>query len=420
MPYQTVGFGGMKTRTMTMIMQCDRGRVISFNNQKKKYYVDDSKPVAGGKKGGSVTFGLTVTDTGERMRLFGYDARHIRQKITLTPGANACQKTASQIEIDGWYADIPTFSCPMKPDLTEIQAEKGCFDEIVFEIKGELVRGVPVKEIKTIKADGQTITIEEEVTELVKTSLDAALFEPPAGYQPANTKMEILKDDDDAAQTNKNENGRTENQININSPSSTLAPPVAGVAEANTALPPKKAGVIRIGIAKPQITTPESKNDASAGTDVADAVTKSLIESLKAEKVETVELAPASPEADAKEKMCDYIFYAKVVQKRGGGGMFGKMLAMGAATAAGMLIPGVGGMIASTAGSVVMGQTMGKTAKAKDEFSFDYKVVTLDGTALAQAATKAKAQKDGEDVLSPQIKQASAAVLSEIAKKQSK
>lgn len=190
-----------------------------------------------------------------------------------------------------------------------------------------------------------------------------------------------------------------------------VTPPIA----ASTSLQRKKEGVIRIGTAKPNVITPDSKNDASAGAEIAGAVSKFLIESLSAEKIETVELSSAAPEAEAKVKLCEYIFYANVTQKRGGGGMFGKMLAMRALCTAGGMIPGVGGI--SVAGSVIMSQMMGKTAKAKDEFTFDYKIAALDNTVLAQAATKAKAQKDGEDVLSPQIKQASVAILGEITRK---
>lgn len=81
------------------------------------------------------------------------------------------------------------------------------------------------------------------------------------------------------------------------------------------------------------------------------------------------------------------------------------------------MVPGVGGMIASTVAGQVMGQTMGKAAKAKDEFTLDYKVTDLSNAVLSQALTKAKTKEDGEDVLTPQINQASTTVLGEINKK---
>ena len=143
----------------------------------------------------------------------------------------------------------------------------------------------------------------------------------------------------------------------------------------------------------------------------------SLVESLRGENIEAIRLETDAPESEAKQKECDYFFYANVTQKRGGGGgMFGKMAAMGAMSAVGMIIPGVGGMIASTVASQVMGQQMGKAAKAKDEFTFDYKVTDLNNVVLSQAATKTKARQDGEDMLTPQIKRASKTVLEKLNK----
>ncbi|MEJ7712779.1 MAG: hypothetical protein WKF84_23755 [Pyrinomonadaceae bacterium] len=75
--------------------------------------------------------------------------------------------------------------------------------------------------------------------------------------------------------------------------------------------------------------------------------------------------------------------------------MFGKMMMGTVGSMVGAMIPGVGGMIASTVGSMVIQQTMSKTAKAKDELTFDYKVVGLDSAVLSQNITKAKTKQDG-------------------------
>lgn len=73
-------------------------------------------------------------------------------------------------------------------------------------------------------------------------------------------------------------------------------------------------------------------------------------------------------------------------------------------------------MVATTIASQVMGQQMGKIAKAKDEFTFDYQLSDLNAVVMSKAVTTAKAKEDGEDVLTPVIKQASTTVLSEIVK----
>ena len=174
--------------------------------------------------------------------------------------------------------------------------------------------------------------------------------------------------------------------------------------------------MIRFGVAKPKVTTPESKKDPTSGEDIASGVALNLLDSLKAPNVEAVSLETDFPENECAEKGCDYIFHSSVIQKRGGGGMFGKMVIMGAVSVAGAFIPGIGGMIASTVASQIMSQTMMKSAKAKDEFTFDYKVTKMDKSVFTQAVTKGKAEKDGEDVLTGQVQLASRTVISKLPK----
>lgn len=192
----------------------------------------------------------------------------------------------------------------------------------------------------------------------------------------------------------------------------TLSLPAAGIEK--PAIGEKQPGMIRIGILKPKVTTPDTKNNPEAGSSIALAVSNSLVESLKGANVESVAVDDA---ADAQAKSCDYTFVSNLVQKRGGGGMFGKMILMGAISMAGAMVPGIGGMVASTVATQIMSQTMNKEAKAKDEFTFDYKLVGAGNSILAQAVTKGKSERDGDDALSPQIKQASASVIGTLSKK---
>lgn len=409
-------FGGKESVTQTIITQCDKQRVLQFNSKKKKYY---QEPIAGqtsatvknAKKGGYVTITGSVTDTGERAKLFGYDARHLKETITFTPSKDACLKEKMQVEIEGWYADIPEYSCPMKRNMREFQMENNCFDDIDFQMKGAIT-GIPLKEIKKITTNGMTMVLEEEATEILKTPIADALFEPPVNYKAANTLKEVEDDspDDSSAQTNE----MPPTSSPTNTTSSTFSLPQGGIEK--PPLTEKKTGVTRIGVAKPKVTTPESKKDPTAGDDIASASANLLAESLKAENVEAILLDTDYPENECKEKGCDYIFYANVTQKRGGGGMFKSMILQGAIMGAGMMVPGIGGMIATTVASQVLGQTMGKNAKAKDEFTLDYKVVGMDKNVVTQAVTKSKTEKDGEDALSPQIQQASKTVLEKIKK----
>lgn len=411
--------GGMKTVTFSDIMQCDKQRTITFSSDKKKYYQDSfggpsSQDVQKLKKGGYVTMTGSVTDTGNRAKLFGYEAKHLKQIFTITPSKDACMKENLTVEMEGWYADLPEFTCPIKRKVQDFEMDTKCYDQVIDQVKGAIT-GFALKEIKKITMQGQTITLEEEVVSINKTTLADSLFEAPANYTAANTLKEIQDDTD--GESNSQMSMPSEPNISTNTSTSSFPMPAAGIEAAP--IGEKKAGMIRIGVVMPKVTTPESKNDPSSGEDIAIASRNYLVELLKTENIEAIALESNS-EDEAKKRACDYILYANVTQKRGGGGMFKSMVLMGAATMAGAMIPGVGGIIASTVAGQVMGQTMGKTAKAKDEFSFDYKVVGMDKSVLSQALSKKKSEKDGEDVLTPQIKEASTKILTDIANKQPK
>jgi hypothetical protein len=408
---------GKAPMLLTTIIQCDKQRRFQFNNKKKKYYVEStsaptSANVKNANKGGYITVTGSVNDTGERAKLFGYDARHLKETITFTPSKNACMKQSMQIEIEGWYADVPEFSCPMKRNMSEFQMENNCFDDVDLQVTGTIT-GIPLREIKKITTNGMSIIMEEETVEILKLPLAEALFEPPANYQAANTLKEVADDSPDDSPTTPTNTTIPQPTNSSSTLSPTFALPKAGIE--NPAPTEKQPGMIRIGIAKPKVTVPDSKKDPDAAADLAFATTNLLIESLKSESVEAIQLETDFPENEAQERGCNYIFYTNITQKRGGG-MFGKMVMMGAVTTASVLVPGIGGMIAGTVASQVMGQTMTKNAKAKDEFTFEYKVAGMDKNIISQAATKVKTEKDGEDPLTPQIQQASKTVLSIIGK----
>lgn len=402
----------MKKVQQTIIDQCDKRRMISFDDDRKKYSVNNyggsvQQAKAQNTKSekqravrGTVNITVTGTDTGERMKLFGYDARHLRQSITMTPGVNSCMKSPMTIDIDGWYADVPTYSCPLKPQAQFQPDGANCGDEINTEMKGIAVTGVPLKEIRIIRTDGSSVTTEEEVIELTKTSLDPALFEVPADYGPEDGTLPVTD--------------RVDFEPSSTGPASTLAPPPAGIAiEVTNAA--KKAGSVRVGIAAP---TADMGNDF-AGGDTVQAVRNTLAVALKNDTVETVILESGLLEQEAKQKQCDYIFYSKVTRKKGGGGLFGSMGPMLAGAAAGM-IPGVGGIVASVATSTVITATsISGGFKSKDEVGFEFRVLSADGsTLIPTTSSKQKAKKNGEDVLTPLIAQAAKVTLEKIAKPQ--
>lgn len=417
MAFEKPGKMKMKKVMQTMINQCDRKRMFSFDDDKKKYTVTNygdvqtAKAAAKSDKPGKnmsrglVHISVTGIDAGERMTLFGYNARRMKQTITMTPSGSSCMKSPMTIESDGWYADVPTFACALKSDVTTTQSDgASCTDEVSYEIKGVAVTGVPLKEIRTMTTDGNTIVVDEEVIELVNTPLSAALFEPPPDYTAADGSTDV--------------GGGFVNEAPAAPPeppaSSSLAPPMAGVPPGQLATE-KKTGVIRIGIAAPLA----EMGDAWEGGDTSAAVRNTLAVALKTDNVETVILDSGLAEMEAKQKQCDYIFYSKVTRKKGGG-MFGGMLAPMIVGAAAGMIPGVGGIVASVATSVIMTTTISGGFKSKDEVGFEYRVVGTDGATLIPATQgKLKAKKNGDDVLTPQLQQAATATLAKAVKPQS-
>ena len=181
----------------------------------------------------------------------------------------------------------------------------------------------------------------------------------------------------------------------------------------------KNESVVRIGL--PTVKTGAVGEGISA-QELAAAIQNSLGEYLKGTKVELVPLdakLASTIETEAREKQCDFVLYAQISHKKGGGGGFGKMFSQIAPMMT-SVVPGAGGMGGAIAGSVVStavttAATASANVKPKDELTLDIKL--QNGAAIALAKQyKAKAKSDGEDIISPMIEQAAQAILDAAAK----
>ena len=120
---------GMNLQMVT-IKECDLRRDIQINDNAKVYKIDpfgDNTPTAPApktttappppsnkptRKGGVVTINVTMTDTGERKEMFGYQARHLKMAMSFTSSPDACSKANMRMETDGWYINFRSnFSC---------------------------------------------------------------------------------------------------------------------------------------------------------------------------------------------------------------------------------------------------------------------------------------------------------------------
>jgi len=321
---------GMKT---VSIMQCDLKRMLNIGEAARKYTVtplggeaDDAaatpapaaakRPAPGAaRRGGLVTYVMTLTDTGERKQMLGYTARRIKTVMRSEPSPDACQKEPFHLETDGWYIDFEyNFSC-----LTESQvaspnymgARPECQDRVRYRRTGTAKLGYPVHVTTTFYKDAQPqFTTTTEVISITRATLDAALFDVPAGYTEARDARELYDtsammaaaraqagagDDDNKS----NEGGREPN--NESAASAAAAAMTAGGGA-------KRAGVVRIGV-----IPPANKTDKSVGID---ALRAGLIASLTGGNVEAVALEATSPgglEAEAKSKECDFLLYTDIV-----------------------------------------------------------------------------------------------------------
>jgi hypothetical protein len=153
--------------------------------------------------GGTLVVNIETTDTGERKRLFGYEARHVIEKETRTPGPGAIARGQETVR-DGRYIDLD-FNAGCAPKrkgafglLVGASFPRGTtpkFDKIEVHRKGVAETGFAVSlatktTVPRPNADPFVSESLQEVVELSNAPLDPALFDVPKGYK----KVERLPD----------------------------------------------------------------------------------------------------------------------------------------------------------------------------------------------------------------------------------
>lgn len=390
---------GKRSRTemsggqMITIQQCDLRRDIQIMPQAKAYTIRSyntgeaahattqaagSQPV-GVTKGGVITSTVTTRDTGERKQMFGYTARHIITTIETKSSPDACTPMDSKMETDGWYIDAAfALDCDIERASAYHmpQQRSDCQDRYETKTIGAAKRGYPVWEKMTgFDKDGrESFSMVNEVVELSQSTLNASLFDAPVDYRE-------VKDFSGASLMAAVSGGSDDNGGPAASSSSTDSAVSANVksmassagAQATTELGAKRPGVIRLGLASVKTG---SVGEGLSAADLSAAVQNTLNDYLKSPSVELVQLEsklPSQIDAEAKRKECDFVVYANVSHKKGGGGGFGGMFGKVVAPAVGQVGIGhtgstagnVAGQVATTA--VVSAGTMSAGVKKKDE-----------------------------------------------------
>jgi hypothetical protein len=428
---------------MVTIQQCDLRRDLQLMPQMKAYTVrpydmgdttanpsnaSDTRTTTERTRGGVVTMTVTTRDTGERKQMFGHTARRIITTIETKSSPDSCSPVNSKMETDGWYIDAAfALQCDTERAgaYRNYQQRAGCTDRYETKQVGTAKRGYPVYEKMTMFGeDGrESFTTVNEVVELSQATLDAALFEAPADYREVKDFSGASlaaamsggasndSDDDDNAGAASRPSAGTGMAANAGGMAGQAAPQPSGEVGA------KKPGVVRLGLAAVRTG---SVGDGLNAADLAAAVKNTLAGYLKGAAVELVQLEarlPEQVEAEARQKECDFVVYATVSHKKGGGGfggMFGKVIAPAVGQVGightGSTAGNVAGQVATNA--VVSAGEVSANVKQKDELTLDVRVQAPGGaTPAASRQFKAKAKSAGEDIITPVVEQAAQMIL---------
>ena len=159
-------------------------------------------------------------------------------------------------------------------------------------------------------------------------------------------------------------------------------------------------------------------------------IQKVFVELLDSSAIEVVALEARLPilaKREAADKQCDYVLNVSLKQKKGkksGGGIFGRILESATDRA-----------ITSTASNIPYGGNVGERVardaavraayeiaalnieiNKKDEFTLEYSLVGANAATVLQKTNKKKADKDGEDVITPMIEAAANEIAAAILK----
>jgi hypothetical protein len=415
---------GKRQRTEQMggqsvtIQQCDLRRDIQMMPAMKSYTVNPFDTGATGAdapapaarrttapaertQGGLVTSTITTRDTGERKQMFGYTARHLITTVETKSSPDACNPSDSKMETDGWYIDAAfQLECDTERYTRYYNPQPaggGCHDRHESKVVGTARRGFPVWEKTTMfdQGGGEKFSMVNEVVELSQATLDPLLFEPPADYREVKDFSAASMMAAMGAAGAQGDDGDNPAQP---SSSGQAQPPTAEVGA-------KRPGVVRLGLAAVQTG---AVGDNLNAAQLAAAVRGALAARLTNATVEVVPIESyAEAEAEAQRKGCDFIVYANVSHKKGGGGGFGGMLGKVGAAATGL-----GGMGGTSGGSATA------NVKAKDELTLDVRLQAPGAaTPAASSQFKSKAKSAAEDIITPAVEQAAQLILGASAKR---
>jgi len=414
---------GPNGSTITL-RQCDLKQTLTLNEQAQTYLVtkdpqDENAARAAAlatgtaapeAQGGKIVVTTTITDTGERKTLYGYQARHLKAKVSEEPSTDACTQVRQSFDIDGWFADVTKEQSACAAIAPPIQQSNGCSDRVIARKVGSGKIGYPIQENITMPTpDGGTMTVGIITSELTKQQLPDELFDVPAGYRQVNSLAELngaapqtvpvqtaqamtppmqqapqagtqasaaamkstlmagMLNPAAAPAANQAAMAMAQQQMRMAQGTGALGamPNMGGMMGGNQpggsqiaapqALGPKAPGKIRIGVAPPDAQVGQGNN---AGADYSTPIRNAEIALMSGPAIEIAALdshIAMQLQAEAQQKQCDFILFSSVAVKHSSGGGFGKFAKFGGMAASmtpmGAMAHGMGGAVAAqTAG----------------------------------------------------------------------
>ena len=427
---------------MINLTQCDLRRGVQLNSQTKTYMINSfGETVQPGAKtsattdangvvqaGGRVTTTITTKDTGERKQMFGFTARHLIITMESVSSPDACNKMNTKMQTDGWYIDAEfVLDCDYGYQGYNGSSSRagGCRDKYEMKTVGTAKRGYPVYEKMTMFDDSgkETMSIVNEVVELSKATLEAALFEVPADYREVSDASQMYSTTaSTSSSTSSSTTSRNSSSTSMPLPGSTSSQSAgsSGQQGTGTILAAKQPGVMRIGLAAVKTG---AVGDAISATDLAAAVQNTLNSFLKVPNIEVVNIdarLSSAIAAEAQQKECDYVIYSNVSHKKGGGGFGGFGQVLGSAIGqtgighTGSTAGNIAGQIATR--SIVSATTVSANVKSKDEITLDVKLNKADGAGALAKVYKVKAKSNGDDIISQVVEQAAEEIVRTLGK----
>lgn len=195
------------------------------------------------------------------------------------------------------------------------------------------------------------------------------------------------------------------------------ANPKGAPASSRNSDPPKAEGMIRIGIVTPRVT---SAGSGIGGNSEATSLRSAFSSFLVGANIETIDLKARLESlavTEAQRRQCDFVLYTTLVRKRaasstGGGPLNSIMGNVGGGGGMGSKVPGSKTVKEVTSEAARVSSTLATFARANDEVTFEYRLVTSPGARpVTGKSTKAKVKNDGEDVLTPMIETAAQAIV---------